>query len=110
MHSKPEQSAVLRESSLAYNMLVPISKCGEMVLRTAEKKGTSTMALTTSIDAGKRICATCQFWQGERMPKWTPTRNVIVRYDGGIATCSAWAQKRGARFTCARYKRWMELP
>ena len=35
------------------------------------------MALTTSIDAEKRICATCQFWQGERMPQWTPTRNVI---------------------------------
>ena len=68
------------------------------------------MAFTTSIEAEKRICATCQYWQGERGLKWVSQRKVRVYYNGGVAGCSGWRTKRGAGYTCVRYRPWTELP
>jgi len=79
-------------------------------LRTQQNRKDRKMTSTSSIEASKRICATCQYWQGEREVKFITAQYVRVNYHTGQAYCAAFKQNKGSGFYCNRYKRWVQLP
>ena len=59
----------------------------------------------------RKRCASCDRWQGIRMPDTTP-ENVLIRdeVDTGLCDGGGWAgSERRARCACGHWRQWREI-
>ena len=63
--------------------------------------------MSTCVNPGKKCCATCQHWKGEREIAYA---GQSIRVAGPPEPCAMNPNKKPPSFVCPKYKEWVGLP
>ncbi len=65
--------------------------------------------MAADYNVGKKCCATCRYWGGQRSFGFRNNTPFYVRVPGSIAPCMARANGSSPATVCPKWQRWEKL-